>query len=171
MRRLKIGFDVDDVLFDFYPSFCKKYNIELKPCDIWSEEESGVTPEKLNSLDGEFWGSLNPIFNISEIEFEIDCYLTSFPKKYLMNRIENMLSHKLPVREFICCSSSEKLNYIIEKEIDIFVDDNPNTIKMIRDANTKCVPIQLLPPYSTTELVKNVLVVKNYKELNNLLKK
>lgn len=167
---MKIGIDIDDVLLGFYPAYCKHYNIEQKQCDIWSIQDSGVTLENLNKLGVDFWQNLIPVFKVSEIGFHIDYYITSFDGKYIMNRIKNMIDYGFPIREFICCKSKDKINHIIEKGIDIFIDDNPDTIKTIRDSDCKCVPIQFIPPYSTTKVVDGVMFAKNYKELNNLLK-
>lgn len=124
LNEPKIGLDIDEVLCDWVGDWTK-YR-ELPTPESWSFDRGLIQEfEKMKSegrLD-EFYLSLHPLIQPSDIPFEPHCYITSRPVDTKITE-EWLAKHGFPARP-VFTTTSERTKAAIAKEqgLDIFVDD------------------------------------------------
>ena len=146
--QYKIALDIDDVLANFYSSFCARYGQPCKVIDIWDGQPGGeaefiaknVHKVEMNSR---FWLNLDKLSHPQDINFKIDCYITSSPARMNAARKEWLLANGFPQVPVI--STVNKLGEMIRRNIDVLVDDNCRTLDTIKEHGFT--PIQFVPPY------------------------
>jgi len=115
----KIGLDVDDVICDFVGGLHEKYGIDIHKFWNFSYDTKEILkPSK--ELD-EFYLSLKPKINPSELLFEPKCYITNRPIS------EEITKKWIEQNHFPCVpvyNTKDKVKYAKESGIDIFIDDS-----------------------------------------------
>lgn len=119
LNRPKIGLDIDDVLSDFCGKWCSHFNAEMP--ESWGFDRN--IGDKFSSLDKDFWLSIEPKVNPSDIPFEPHCYITSrsIPIEWT---IEWLDKNKFPTAPVYSIGFDEsKVDVAKKSGCDIFVDD------------------------------------------------
>lgn len=132
--KLNIYLDIDDVVADWIPTFCKRYNCPIPTSWV----NPYITSERLRELskDKNFWVSL-PLRHVAN--FRPKGYLSArgIPKKWTY---EFMKLNKIPGRSNInqVPWNYSKINKLKELKCDIFIDDKPETFEDCHKAGIFC---------------------------------
>jgi hypothetical protein len=134
----KRAFDVDDVFAGFYLAMCIRYNMPIIPRDIWDgKNECKFIARNFHyvATDYDFWANLPVIFKPEDINFDFDCYMSSFPPEMEKARLEWLEKNGFPDKPLIC--STDKLESCRELGIDVLVDDRKTTIDSLEGTEVK----------------------------------
>jgi len=160
----KVALDIDDVLAKFYPGFCKFMKFPEKRVDIWDADIDCKWVvdnfDKIRENVG-FWYNLEKLSNQESINFEIDCYLTSSPKKILPIRELWLLDKGFPQRPVI--HTHDKLAMMYQRNIDILVDDKPSVIDIVNKNGR--IGLQFKPHYMTEEINDKNRIIHHLSEI------
>lgn len=125
MSKVRIILDIDDVVADWVPSFCKRYNCPIP--NTWVNPY--VTKERMIELskDKNYWVNLPVRF---KPDFQPKGYLSArgVPKRWAY---EFMKKNNIPGR----CNINQvpwnysKIQKLKELKCDIFIDDKPETFE------------------------------------------
>jgi uncharacterized HAD superfamily protein len=119
---IKIGLDIDEVIANFIAAYNKKYNITTLPTS-WDYDP--LIKQRLNELknDKEFWLSIEPLIDPSDIPFEPHCYITSRTCDIELTRqwIHERGFPNVPVYQ--TAPGQPKSEIAKDAGIDVFVDD------------------------------------------------
>lgn len=169
MKKLKIYLDIDDVVADWIPSFCKKYNCP-EPT-TW--ESPHITVERLNELkkDKDFWVKL-PIKHYPN--FKPDGFLSarSIPKQWTYEFMKrNNISGRSNINQVPWNVS--KINKLKELKVDIFIDDKFETFKECNENGIFCLLMDachnqnIVTPYRIYDL--NIqTIIKQYERWSSI---
>jgi hypothetical protein len=121
LSRPKIGLDIDDVCADFLTGYCDKFGVD--ECKHWYSHYK--TKEHLDEAikSKDFYLSLKPKFNGSEIPFEPHCYITSrsIPVEWTEEWLQN---NGFPTKKVYSIPfGASKVAIAKESGITMFVDD------------------------------------------------
>jgi hypothetical protein len=121
MKGYKIGLDIDDVLADFVPAYCARFNLPIP--DAWFFDRAFNEHYAELIQDKDFWINLKPKCNPKEIPFEPHCYITSrgCPKEWSEEWLDMNGFPKVKVIQIQ--TGSSKVEVAKESGIDMFVDD------------------------------------------------
>lgn len=167
---MKIALDVDDMLAAFTPHAHAFHNIPMdEKVDYWCER---TMDERLGQYwfskhiahVHEFWKTLPVLSNPKDINFEVNCYISSFPEEMFDLRQEWLRKNGFP--EAPLYATSQKLLKCKELGITHLVDDRPQTIKQFEGSDTKA--IHFINHYAGFEPV-GPYVVTNLNQVINLL--
>lgn len=133
----KIALDVDEVIADFIPAYCERFNIPNVP-EMWNFDTD--IPERLNQLkdDKEFWMNIKPKIDPKDIPFEPYCYVTSrcIPSEWTA---EWIMKNGFPTRPVYTVGiNNSKVKTIQEHSIDWFVDDRYENFAELSKAGICC---------------------------------
>ena len=155
-KKLRIGFDVDGVLLDFWTQVCTIFD---KPIYSTSWDNDWIVENWFKIENNDLlWRSLNYLSlpqSITNLKYvEAICYITACPSKQKLNRIHNLQELGFPLLpvEFVEPNTS-KLEVIKRYNLDIFVDDKPATIKELME-NWNGNVIQFIPYYANYDTYK-----------------
>ena len=134
MKYLNIYLDIDDVVADWIPTFCNRYN-----CAIPKQWESpDITKERLNELkrDKAFWVDL-PVRHRPDFNPQGFLSARSIPKKWTY---EFMKKNGIPGRSNINQVPWDfpKITKLKELKADIFIDDKIQTFRECHEAGIFC---------------------------------
>lgn len=131
---MNIYLDIDDVVADWVPTFCKKYNCEIPT--TWRNEH--ITLERLTTLkkDKDFWLTL-PIRHFPDFKPKGFLSARSIPKAWTY---EFMKLNKIPGRSNInqVPWNVSKIDKLKKFGCDIFIDDKAETFEECHDAGIFC---------------------------------
>lgn len=163
---MKIALDIDDVLARFYSSFCKKLEVPEVKVDIWDPVDSNWSYQVFADIENDidFWMSLDTLSTPQSITFDIECYITASPEE--VKRKEWLLSKGFPDRPVY--HTSDKLALMKILDLDILVDDKPETINMINDHGL--IGIQFKPSYMLAEIEDKSRIITHLSEVNKFIK-
>lgn len=131
---MNIYLDIDDVVADWIPTFCKRYNCPIPK--TW--DNPYITSDRLEELsqDKNFWVEL-PLRH--SVNFRPKGYLSArgIPKKWTY---EFMKLNKIPGRSNInqVPWNFSKIEKLKELKCDIFIDDKPQTFEDCHKAGIFC---------------------------------
>lgn len=146
MQRFSIALDIDDVLAQFYPAMCVKFNKPCQQIDIWDGEgEALFVAQNCHIINDNrrFWMNLEKLSRPQDITFDVDYYITSSPRMMLNTRREWLRGHGFPSAPVI--STHEKISEMRRLGVNVLVDDNVKTLDEVVKAGM--VGIQFVPPY------------------------
>ena len=136
-RTQCIGLDIDDVLADFVSAYRKRFGIE-RNVESWNFDENMKENMKILNGERDFWLSLEPKVNPSEIPFEPHCYITarSIPVEWTL---EWLKKHNFPVRPVHSVGyATSKSKAVKESGCTWFVDDGYHNFEDINRAGVCC---------------------------------
>lgn len=169
MRNKRIALDVDDVLAAFTPHAHTFHGKELpNKLDYWSvpgmEERlgKGWFLDKL-AQNNDFWKTIPVLSPATDIDFEIVCYISSFPIEMFHHRYKWLRDNGYPDAPLILASN--KRDICTKLDIDILVDDKPETMKNLIGSGTR--GIHFMTPYAGFEPVGEYIT--NLKQLKQWL--
>lgn len=166
---MKIALDIDDVLAAFTPHVHAHYGKNLERCDYWCFKTMGEKfGESWFTTDiqhlREFWDTLPTLSSPSDIDFEVACYMSSFPSGMFESRMNWLRDHGFPERPLVI--SRNKLKDCLHLGIDVMVDDKPATIQEMIGSPVK--GIHFINHYAGFEPVGDY-IVNNLKEVRKFL--
>ena len=134
---MKIAIDVDDVLGLFTPHAHDFHDITMEKCDYWCVQ---TMRERLGegwfidhiAKDKEFWTTLPVLNGPEKLDFEFECYMSSFPEEMYDQRQQWLKQHGYPDKPLI--QTHDKVKSCLELGIDLLIDDKAETIKKVREA-------------------------------------
>lgn len=139
LNRPKIGLDIDEVICDWVGAWTKLHNLQVPKCwffdrDIMKKFED---MRQKGTLD-EFYLSLKPRVDPSEIPFEPFAYVTSRPVSTEIT--EKWLDlHNFPSRPVITVpTGTSKVDVIKNLGIEIFIDDRFDNFTELNNAGVCC---------------------------------
>lgn len=165
MKKLNIILDIDDVVADWIPAFCKRYDCALP--DKW--ESPDITIERLNELkkDKSFWVKL-PVKHYPNFKPNGFLSARSIPKKWTHEFMKrNNISGRSNINQVPWNVS--KINKLKEMKVDIFIDDKVETFMDCHKAGIFCLLMDAChnqnvdTPYRIYNLDINE-IMKKYKE-------
>jgi 5'(3')-deoxyribonucleotidase len=132
----KIGLDIDEVLADWVGHWTKYHGQEVP--ETWNFDRDIKSKFDLLKNDKEFWLSIPPKINPSDIDFEPHCYITSrsIPLEWTQEWIDKNGFPTMPVYsvEF----GESKVEVAKKSGIDIFVDDRFENFVELNNAGICC---------------------------------
>lgn len=139
MSRIKTALDIDGVICDFAGGVIKRaeeLGIEfLKSKEEWIMWDGHTNFSEVMKdawLDADFWLSLKPLNSIS---FTPHMYITSRPIKSTVTQ-QWLDKHGFPKAKLITVSApEEKIQHLINEDVDLLIDDLHTTVKAAIDAN------------------------------------
>lgn len=161
-KQIKVALDVDGILANFYLTVCKVFK---KPYE--TVKKFGIDWLQFNKISKDviFWTNLEILNHPESINFDFDIYLTSIPEDMLIARKIWLNSNNYPKKEVIV--SRKKATYCIQNNIDVLIDDKPETIEDCK--NNKVLSIQYVPYYSEMPIMSKVYI-KHLPEVKPILK-
>lgn len=144
--KYKIALDIDDVLAQFYPAMCKRFNQPCKQIDIWDGEgEASFVAKNFHIVERNkmFWLNLEKQVRPEDITFDVSYYITSSPRFVKIWREQWLKSYGFPSAPVI--STTDKAMEMRVLGVDVLVDDNVRNLDQIRAAGF--IPIQYVPDY------------------------
>lgn len=136
LNTKKIGLDIDEVIAAWTPAWCKRWGIK-EPTSWYFDPKIIERFESMEDLE-DFYLSLEPLIQPSDIPFEPHCYVTSRPVKSDVTEAW-LLKHGFPIRPvFTVYLGKSKVKVIQESGCDIFVDDRFENFVEINKAGVCC---------------------------------
>lgn len=131
----RIGLDIDDVLADFCPNFCKFAGIEIPTSWNFGFMEHVTSSEKRIDEYSEFMKTLPVKSKPSDIPFEPVCYITNrhIDPQIAVNWIKDNGFPQVPVIQ-----TNDKVKAALEMKLDIFVDDKFENFVDMNNAGICC---------------------------------
>ena len=168
----KVALDIDDVLAGFYPTACESAGVKLQKCNIWDGDKvngwlKDAMIAKKWDYDVSFWADMEVLSPPVDIQIDIECYITSSPKKLIQIRTDWLVDNKFPERKVY--HSNNKLRTMRELGIDILIDDSPRTFKLINGDPGPEICIQFVPWYMT-EVVDEWMAIRDLRDLEKWIK-
>lgn len=112
---LRIGLDLDDCIFSWYPEYLKRFG---QPKDDY---EITRNVQRILRKDKVFWENL-PIINIPDFMPSLFCTKRVNSKVYTKNSLRRIGLHNVPVYQ-VWLQSTNKADKIKNK-VDVFIDDS-----------------------------------------------
>lgn len=170
MNKHRIAVDVDDVLAAFTPYAHQFHKVPMDDkLDYWCErtmnEKMGVGwfSEKIAPVQ-EFWKTIPVLSRPEEIDFDIFCYMSSFPEQMVEARYQWLFNSGFPPAILICIQ--DKITECKRLGITHLIDDKPSTIQKLQDTDT--IGIHFMAPYAGFEAVGDY-VITNLNQVNKIL--
>jgi hypothetical protein len=143
-----IALDVDDVLAQFYPAMCVRFNKKCLQVDIWNgedENEAAFVARNFHIIERntKFWLNLDKLSRPQDINFQVDYYITSSPSHLVALRKQWLQGFGFPPAQLI--STSNKIAEMRRLGVNVLIDDNTRTLRKVKEAGLT--PIQFVPPY------------------------
>jgi hypothetical protein len=119
LKNYRIGLDIDDVLANFCPAFCDKFDLPIPK--YWNFDRS--IGDKFAQLDEQFWTNLPVKTHPDQVPFEPVCYITSrsIKKAWTESWLDKNGFAAVPVYQVGIDGS--KVEIAAQQKLDIFVDD------------------------------------------------
>lgn len=146
---MKIALDVDDVLAGFTQHCHSYFGAELKGTfNFWSVEDcikryGEGWLEKVFS-DEEFYRTLPILSPPEDINFDVECYMTSIPVHLKGVRERWLSDNGYPEAEVFV--TMNKIPLCKHMKIDVLVDDKPHTITALKGQGVR--GIHFIPHYA-----------------------
>jgi len=166
----KIALDIDDVLACFYQDFCKYLNRKEDRINIWDGEKDAKWIKdnfKLVENNKVFWTQLNTLSNPESIDFDVECYITASPASMIKYRKLWLEINGFPKRPVY--HSSNKLEIMNRLNIDILIDDKPDTINNINKNGKGKLGIQFKPGYMSKDSNDRSKIITHLSEVKKFL--
>ena len=110
----------------------------------------------------EFWDGLPVLSSPVNIDFEVACYMSSFPKEMYESRMNWLKRHGFPEAPLIVCS--DKLSMCRELGVTTLIDDKPEMMEKLKGTEVR--GIHFITHYAGFEPVGNYVTslkqVKQY---------
>lgn len=163
----KIVLVCDDVLANFCLHAANHFGKPLGKVNYWCVETmdniygegwfATIAPIK------EFWETIPVLSRPSDIDFEVDSYMSSFPEEMYDIRVEWLRKNGFPDAPLIV--THDKLGECIKRGATHLVDDKPKTIAQLLDSPVT--GIHFITPYAGfqpvgTKVITNLKQVKQY---------
>ena len=136
LKMPKIGLDIDEVLCNFVEGWHKRWGADPSP-EWWTYHRGMGDCFKQMKDDGsldDFYLSLKPKIDPSEIPFEPHCYVTSRPVDSSITE-KWLAMHGFPaVKVYTIPLGASKVDAIKESGADLFVDDSFANFKELNNA-------------------------------------
>lgn len=148
--QYKIALDIDDVLAQFYPAMCRRFNQPCERIDIWDGNgEASFVAKNMHIIEQNrnFWLNLEKESRPEDINFKVDCYITSSPYRMKNIREAWLRDHGFPIVPLY--STTNKIAEMHRLGINVLIDDSPKTLELIK--NQGFIPIQYVPNYMRIE--------------------
>lgn len=125
IKKPRISLDIDDVLADFVPEWCKLYDLEIP--STWSFDP--LMGERLKKMDEngtlcDFSLQLPAIVNPDDILFEPVAYVTARSESSRKCTEEWLKLKKFPLVPVYMTNHSSKLETLKKLNVDIHIDDS-----------------------------------------------
>lgn len=166
--RYTIALDIDDVLAQFYPAMCKRFNMPCKRINIWDGEGEAhfvATNFHIIERSKRFWLNLALESRPEDINFKVDYYLTASPG--LMSQYRKDWLRAMGFPDAPVLHSDDKVSTMRTKGIDVLIDDKPSTLIRVQESNL--IPIQYVPSYMSDER-PNLNIIRHLSQVPELLK-
>lgn len=148
--KYKIAIDIDDVLAQFYPAMCKRFNQPCKRINIWDAEvEANFVASNFHIIanNKRFWLSLEKQSRPEDITFDFDCYITASPPLMRQARLEWLKFQGFP--SHLVVFADDKAKAMRQRGIDVLIDDKPSTLDSVKASGL--IGIQYVPSYMSVE--------------------
>lgn len=166
MKEYRVGFDVDGIFADFHYMASIASKGKIVRTSTFMEDWVGSFYRGIK-LEPDFWKRMPRIIENTLEGIKPVCFITTiepamldYRKEWLVNTLG--IDANVPVY-----AASNKVGIIDDMELDFFVDDNPDLIRDVLDAEIGCTPIQMLPYYADYEVVCPELLVRSVAEFKN----
>lgn len=130
----RIGLDIDDVLLDFVPTYCKRYGLEIP--NSWYLDYNIIPRIDELTNDENFWLDLEPLIDPNLLKFEPTVYITARDERLQEYTSKWLEKHNFPKAPIIF--SRNKGKTCQEYELDLFIDDSPKNFREINEAGIAC---------------------------------
>jgi hypothetical protein len=166
----KIALDVDDVLAAFTPHAHNFHKVPMDPkVNYWCVETmnarlgEGWFSSHIAPVE-DFWVTIPILSDPKDIDFEVDCYISSFPEKMYYQRMKWLVDNGFPIAPLY--ATSDKLSVCRTRGITHLVDDKPATIELLQGTEVK--GIHFITPYADFKPV-GCCSITNLKQVNQYL--
>lgn len=136
---MRVALDVDGCCLNWFKNACNILGLPLV-ANCWNVPQITNNWDQI-SKDERFFMNLE---TLSKPNFEFDVYLTSIPEQFTQHRIDNLKQNGFPDKPVVV--EHNKLQYCIDNNIDLIIDDKPETIRQFVAAGKEA--IQVYPYYS-----------------------
>ncbi len=142
-HKLRIGLDIDNVCCDFTQGFLDAARL-MDKVNVYPESSKGVYQWAIPHfnvtwptlrLDPLFWRNLPP-YDCLPFDFEVAAYVTARPQEMAAVTIEWLDRNNFPnpYETYVVSDSKDKPDVLQSLNIDVFVDDKPQTIEEVQAA-------------------------------------
>jgi uncharacterized HAD superfamily protein len=135
----KIGLDIDEVICGWVGDWCKKYNKKI-PTSFYFHDEIHDEFERMNKTGelSEFYSKLPPLVDPTILPFEPEVYISHRPVDVPTTR-KWLSDNGFPMKDVVHVKNREEKVEVAKKyKLDIFVDDNIDTFRMMNKAGIAC---------------------------------
>jgi hypothetical protein len=173
-EKIKVGLDVDGVLCCFASGAIKRakelglgdhFPADCQSTDYWGMSDEFSTAMKGAWTDEQFWLDLPPLRGSDKLNFTPYCYITSrqIPTSVTEAWLEKNGFPKALV--ITVTKPEEKLAYIREHNIDVFVDDLYTTVQQLRDAGVNAILYKAPYQRGHVEECKDLPTIESLEEI------
>lgn len=172
---MKIALDLDGVVTNIGEKIlksCRDYNIDVNSLDVYNALTNPNGFEKLERvfLDKEFWNGLEPdeiswhSVNDLFVKNNDVIFITARRSDISVNAIEPWLDRwRIMYSTFIVCDMESKYEHINKIEPIVYVDDNPNEIKIILENSS--VPSYVMKTWYNEHAIGDLPFIESLSEL------
>lgn len=136
IAQMRVALDVDEVIADWVGHWCAYFRLD-RP-ESWTFDRSIGEKFEIMKSRKDFWLSIPPLVNPSEIPFEPVCYITSrvIPSEWTAEWLDIC---KFPAAPVVTVGHGEsKVDVLRENKVDIYVDDRFENFFEINQAGILC---------------------------------
>lgn len=132
LKANKIGLDIDDVLADFVPAYCDRFNLDIP--SSWYFDRDFAKHYKTVCKDKKFWLSMKMKTEPKDIPFEPACYISSrgCPVEWTTEWLDANGFPRVPVIQVE--TGKSKVDAAKAQRVDMFVDDCYKNFAELNDA-------------------------------------
>ena len=166
--RHTIALDVDDVLAQFYPAMCKRFNMPCERTNIWDAAGKAHfvgTNFHIIERSKRFWLNLVQESRPEDINFKVDYYITACPPLMKEHRKAWLTAMGYPDAPVLF--TDNKVSEMRRRGIDVLIDDKPSTLVEVMESGLT--PIQYVPSYMSDER-EELNIIRHLSEVPELLK-
>jgi hypothetical protein len=148
----KVGYDIDGVLSGFYPDVCRRQGRPVETIDDWDVPWIGdMFHEIADKKEPYFWQNMSVLNPPHTMTVDPDCYISHIPECLYNERKKWLHDNGFPDAPLICSGGDDKIPHILERGLDLFIDDKPSTIRALFEAGIPC--LQYVPYYADDSMI------------------
>lgn len=135
MKKLKVGFDLDDTIFDFYGKYLSIFGTPKSSVEITKNVYNLRKNKK-------FWENLE-IINTPDFIPELFCTKRINSKRYTKKALQPIIGNKsIPIYQLYYYKSKKSSR--IKGKVDVFIDDSIDNFIELNNAGIPCLLIDSL---------------------------
>lgn len=133
---MRIGLDLDGVLFEFEQHFLKHFNLPRHSATSWDDKRFIDNFHRIVD-DLDFWLTIPPIFDPKKLVFKPEVYVTARPVDTWVS-VEALQRCRFPEAEVITVGVENSKVDALRDRVDVFLDDAYHNYTDLNENGIRC---------------------------------